>query len=196
MPPRKITAAAEPVNSEQLEKEEREQRQDPEADEPAAGSPAAPSTAAEPTLGEFEERAAEAEERAGAAEQRAEAAEGRVATLEEEMAELKRTLNKLLRAEKAKSADARAAEHVSFEIEDEQGFFLDMDRPYGVIVGDVELGYEQDGHQFGHDRKYVRSLPTKLRGCGRPFNPRLVGHVKPRPGLARADQLDGIRDRE
>jgi hypothetical protein len=185
---------SEPVNSEQLNEQERER----EGMEPENGSPT-PSPTAGPTDGELEERTAEAQERAGAAELRAEAAEQRAGSLEVEMAELRRILERLTRQVEAKSTDRSRAEARSalFEIDDnaDNAVVLDFDRPYGTIVGDVNLGFEQDGHHFGHDRQYVRSLPMKLRGCGRPFNPRLVGHVKPRPGLTRTpDVLEGFRE--
>lgn len=156
----------EPVNSEQLDRE--------------TSSPGGSAA----STGELEERAAEAEARA-------EGAERRVAGLEEEMAHLREQMALLMR--QARSPQERPDAVVEDADPRQPGTPLfDEDRPHGVVYGDAEVAYEQDGHQFGRDRRYLRTL--KHRGCGRPFNPRLVGLTKPRPGQTLADTLDGIRD--
>ena len=54
---------------------------------------------------------------------------------------------------------------------------FDEDSPHGIVVGDSEVAFVQNGHQFGRDRRY---LATEVhRGVARAFNPRLVGVVKP-----------------
>lgn len=69
---------------------------------------------------------------------------------------------------------------------------FDESQPHGVVWGDTQIAYVQDGHQFGRDRKYVQT--EKFRGSPRPFNVRLVGMVKPRNPQT-GDILDGFRDR-
>jgi hypothetical protein len=54
---------------------------------------------------------------------------------------------------------------------------FDEERPYGVVTGDHAAAYVQDGHQFGRDKRYLSDEP---KGSPKPFNPRLVGIVKPR----------------
>jgi len=93
-----------------------------------------------------------------------------------------------------------AAQAVTEEMDGARGAdgqpVFDEDQPHGVIYGDTEVAYEQDGHQFGRNRAYLRTLPTKLRGCQRPFNPRLVGFVRPRPNQKAVDALDWVRGRD
>ena len=52
---------------------------------------------------------------------------------------------------------------------------LDMDMPYGTIIGDSEAGYVQNGHRFAKDRRYMCEEP---KGVGKPFNIKLLGVVK------------------
>lgn len=163
-------AKADPVNSEQLEALE------------ATADPAQTRAAPGPSVGELEERAAVAEERA-------EAAERQVASFAEEMRILKEQMAALMRG--ARSPQQRP-DAVAADVPSSDQPLFEPDRPHGVILGDLEVAYEQDGHQFAHDRAYVRTL--KHHGAGRPFNPRLVGVVKPRPGQTLSDALDGFRD--
>lgn len=59
---------------------------------------------------------------------------------------------------------------------------FDESLPHGTVVGDTEVAYVQDGHQFGRDRRYLRT--ERHRGSPRPFNLKLVGVVKPRVAAA------------
>lgn len=60
---------------------------------------------------------------------------------------------------------------------------FDPDEPHGIVVGDSNVAYVQNGHQFGRDRQYLETEPN--RGSPKPFRPQLVGVVKP-PRLAPA----------
>lgn len=162
----KAAAPADPVNSEQLEMQE------------AAIAPAAAPGAT--SVGELEERTVEAE-------QRAEAAETRVLTLEQEMAILREQMKQLLKVAKTPRPAAEAAgELLPGEIP-----VFDEEMPHGVVTGDGDVAYVQNGHQFGRDRKYLATEPH--RGTPRAFNPRMVGWVKPKPGHVHVDALDGFR---
>ena len=52
---------------------------------------------------------------------------------------------------------------------------LDMDMPYGTVIGDAEAGYVQNGHRFAKDRRYLCEEP---KGVGKPFNIKMLGLVK------------------
>jgi len=161
--------AAEPVNSEQLEQ---------------LAAEAAP---AGPSFGELEERTAEAENRA-------EAAERRNAELAQELAELKAQFAQLARQARSPQSRPDSADSLNeAPLEAPSTPVFEETLPHGIVVGDAEVAYVQDGHQFGRDRQYLRT--EKHRGTPRAFNPRLVGWVKPRPGQQLADVLDGFRDR-
>lgn len=67
---------------------------------------------------------------------------------------------------------------------------FDPDEEHGTVWGDTEVAYVQCGHQFGRDRRYIRS--EENRGSPKAFNPRLIGVVK----LKSATVLDGFRDKE
>lgn len=169
----------EPVTSEELEAQEAVLAKAPQEPGPQSSAPGSP------TPGELEERAQEAENRA-------EAAERRVFSLEEEMRILRDQMAMLLRATRTPQLQPDAAGKTA----PENGLAVpvfDEEMPHGLVVGDTEVAYVQDGHQFGRDKKYLRT-EAKNMGCGRPFNPRLIGWVKPRPNQS-PDALDGFRDR-
>ena len=54
---------------------------------------------------------------------------------------------------------------------------FDETEPHGIVVGDSDVAFVQNGHQFGRDKKYLRD---ELRGSPKAFNPKLVGVVRPR----------------
>lgn|ERR1700679_1985000 len=56
---------------------------------------------------------------------------------------------------------------------------FDPDEPHGIVTGDSEVGFVQNGHQFSRDKRYLAT--EKYRGVPRAFNPRLVGVVRPKP---------------
>lgn len=157
-------AAADPVNSEQAEALE-----------------ATESLAAGPDTGELEERAVAAEDRAEAAERRADG-------LEEQVRRLNQQMQVLLRA--ARQPHGRT--DADPELEAGEAPELNEELPYGTVYGDTEIMYVQNGYQFAPDKSFVRREIN--RGAGRPFNHRLVGVVKPRPGQTSADALAGFRD--
>jgi hypothetical protein len=160
----KKTTAPEPLNSEQLA-----------AIEAVTGASA----------GELEERTVEAETRADAAERRA-------GELESELAKLQTQVAALMRAN-ASARSARRDELADVQPLDAEGLpVFDESTSHGVVVGDTEVAYVQNGHQFSRDKKFIAT--EQHRGVSRAFNPRLVGYVKPRPGAAVVDSLDGIRD--
>jgi hypothetical protein len=154
----------EPVNSEQL-------------DAMMEQAPAAT------TSGEVEEKIAEAELRAEGAERRAEA-------LASELETLKAQVAVLMRAARTPQARPDIVLEAGRVVGPEPVF--DENEPYGTVVGDPSIGFVQGGHQFDLSRKYVATEVN--RGCARPFNPRLVGLTKPRPGQTLSDALAGIRD--
>lgn len=59
-------------------------------------------------------------------------------------------------------------------IEGDEPLF-DPSEPHGVVTGDSEVGYVQNGHQFSRDRRYLATEAN--RGVARPFKPGLVGVV-------------------
>jgi len=52
---------------------------------------------------------------------------------------------------------------------------LDLEMPYGTVIGDAEAGYVQNGHRFAKDRRYICEEP---KGVGKPFNIKMLGLVK------------------
>jgi hypothetical protein len=52
---------------------------------------------------------------------------------------------------------------------------LDMDMPYGTVIGDSDAGFVQNGHRFSKDRRYLCEEP---KGVGKPFNIKMLGLVK------------------
>lgn len=159
----------EAVNSEQLDALE-------------AGRAGAEATPGAPSTGELEEKLAEAEDRAIAMERENAALKATIESFNERMAAL----------EKIKRQDRQAASGDDLLPGEEPVF--DENEPHGVVVGDLEIAYVQNGYQFGRDRKFITR--EKNRGVPRAFNPRLVGHVKPRPGQVAFDPLEGIRGKE
>jgi hypothetical protein len=173
--PKNTRAPAEPVNSEQAEALEAAAQPDPAPTPPAPG----------PSVGELEERAADAEDRAAAAETRA-------FSLEQEMSALKEQVALLMRAQRAAGV-ARAAPIEVFPDQVAGGKpTFDEDEPYGLVVGDSEIAYVQNGHQFDRAKNYLAT--EEHRGVPRPFNPRLIGVTKPRPGQSAVDGLADFRD--
>jgi hypothetical protein len=166
------TEPQEPVNSEQADAQEAAREAQSVATVPAG-----------PTAGELEERTVEAEARAEAAERDRDA-------MREEFTELKRQMAALM----ADRRRARPADPVpELDGAPEEGVpVFDENAPHGTVVGDPDVAYVQDGHQFGRDRRYLAT--ERLRGVPRAFNPRLVGQVKPRPGTRAVDGLEGFRD--
>lgn len=178
-PPKNTRLPTEPVNSEQAEALEASMT----AQDATGAAQATPG----PSVGELEERAAEAEERADAAETRA-------ATIEQEMAVLKEQIAQLMRAQRAagvpRSSPIEARVSRSTDT-DATPVFVE-DEPYGLVVGDSEVAFVQNGHQFDRAKRYL--VTEELRGVPRPFNPRLIGVTKPRPGQTLADSLADFRD--
>jgi hypothetical protein len=65
-------------------------------------------------------------------------------------------------------------------VEGDEPLFME-DEPHGLVTGDSEVGFVQNGHQFSRDKRYIAT--EKYRGVPRAFNPRLVGVVR-RPKTA------------
>jgi hypothetical protein len=53
---------------------------------------------------------------------------------------------------------------------------FDESEHYGLVVGDSDVAYVQNGHQFGRNKQYLRDEP---KGSPKAFNPKLVGVVRP-----------------
>lgn len=174
-PTKNTRAPAEPVNSEQLEGLEAAAQPDPVQTPPAPG----------PTTGELEERAADAEDRAAAAETRA-------FSLEQEMNELKAQVALLMKAQRAAGQPRSEPIEVFQGAKPGQTPFFEEDEPYGLVVGDTDIAYVQNGHQFDRAKRYLAT--EEHRGVPRPFNPRLIGVTKPRPGQNTVDGLADFRD--
>lgn len=156
---------AEPVNGEQLD---------------ASTQTQASLLNAGPTPGELEERTVTAEDRAAAAER--------------ENAELKATIARMDRALHALQRQSRETDPASDqEPLPGEGPVFDEQAPHGIVYGDPAIAYVQNGFMFARDKSFVARDPN--RGVGRAFNPRLVGKVKPRPGVeaSGSDPLDGFR---
>ena len=107
---------------------------------------------------------------------------------------LKEQIAQLMRAQRAAgipraaSIEARVSRGTD---SDETPVFVE-DEPYGLVVGDSEVAFVQDGHQFDRAKRYLAT--EELRGVPRPFNPRLIGVTKPRPGQTLGDSLADFRD--
>jgi hypothetical protein len=88
-------------------------------------------------------------------------------------------LMKEIRTKRAADAHVANPMPTSAEpIEGQEPIFLE-DEPHGVVTGDSEVGFVQNGHQFSRDKRYLAT--EKYRGVPRAFNPRLVGVVRPKP---------------
>lgn len=74
-------------------------------------------------------------------------------------------------------AKPRAAEPNQPRRNEDGDPIFDLEEPHGIVVGDSDVAYVQNGHQFGRDRKYIRDEP---KGSPKAFNPKLVGVVRPR----------------
>jgi hypothetical protein len=78
---------------------------------------------------------------------------------------------------KALRAKPRAPEPNQAKFNDDGEPVFDESEPHGLVVGDSDAAFVQNGHQFGRDKKYLRDEP---KGSPRAFNPKLVGLVRPR----------------
>ena len=97
------------------------------------------------------------------------------ADFEQLMAELRTQRSAAPRAPDAHLRDPiRTA---SEPVEGETPVFLE-DEPHGVVTGDSEVGFVQNGHQFSRDKRYLAT--ERHHGTPRPFNPRLVGITRAR----------------
>ena len=74
-------------------------------------------------------------------------------------------------------AKPKAAEPNKVQRNEDGDPVFDETLPHGVVTGDHDVAYVQNGHQYGRDKRYLGDEP---KGSPRPFNPRLVGVVKPR----------------
>ena len=108
--------------------------------------------------------------------------EERQAMLEEENLKLRASLARLEALLGAAGAPPAAQAAAAARRSGSEPVF-DPDEPHGIVVGDSEVAFVQNGHEFGRDKTYLRTDPN--HGSGRAFNPRLVGVVKP-PRLAPA----------
>jgi hypothetical protein len=70
----------------------------------------------------------------------------------------------------------RAAEPTIGKVNEDGDPVFDESEPFGLAVGDSEVAYVQNGHQYGRDKRYLRDEP---KGSPKAFNPKLVGIVKP-----------------
>lgn len=71
--------------------------------------------------------------------------------------------------------DLADAPKVEYDAQGKEIPRLDLDMPYGTVIGDAEAGYVQNGHRFGKDRRYLCEEP---KGVGKPFNLKMLGLVK------------------
>lgn len=122
-----------------------------------------------PTEAELEEAAADAENSIDLA------SENRI--LKAQLAELMARVDRLA-ADRGSSAEAELEAPIDV---DPNVPVFDETQPHGIVTGDSEVAFVQDGHQFGRDRRYIAT--EKNRGSPRAFNPRLVGVVR-KPKLA------------
>ena len=91
-------------------------------------------------------------------------------------------MRRLERMEKllAGTASPSPAELASQPVDPDNPPVFNEEAPFGQVWGSTEVAFVQNGHQFGHDKAYLRTEPN--RGVPRPFNPRLVGFVRrPKP---------------
>ena len=178
-PPKPTRAAPEPRTTEELEQLEAQRQAEAEPTDQQKAR-------AQIDVGELEERAQQAEDRA-------EAAERRVLTLEEEMNELRAQVAMLARGRSEAILAARIPRaDGAVEIDPDDPPIFDESLPHGIVVGDLEVAYVQNGHQFDRQQNYIAT--EQHRGTPRAFNPRLVGMTRPRPGQKALDPLEGFRD--
>lgn len=71
--------------------------------------------------------------------------------------------------------DLAAAPKVEYDAHGKEIPRLDLEMPYGTVIGDAEAGYVQNGHRFAKDRRYICEEP---KGVGKPFNIKMLGLVK------------------
>jgi len=72
-------------------------------------------------------------------------------------------------------AKPRAAEPNQPKRNEDGDPIFDEAEPHGLVVGDSDVAFVQNGHQFGRDKRYVRDEP---KGSPKAFNPKLVGVVR------------------
>jgi len=162
-PPKPTRAAPEPRTTEELEQLEAQRQAEAEPTDQQKAR-------AQIDVGELEERAQQAEDRAEAAERRM----------------LARGRSEAILAARIPRADG------AVEIDPDDPPIFDESLPHGIVVGDLEVAYVQNGHQFDRQQNYIAT--EQHRGTPRAFNPRLVGMTRPRPGQKALDPLEGFRD--
>lgn len=87
------------------------------------------------------------------------------------------TLEKLDRHVTGKKSEEDVAEEpvIEYDAQGREIPRLDMTMSYGIVVGDPDAGYVQNGHRFSKDRRYLCDEP---KGVGKPFNLKMLGLVK------------------
>jgi hypothetical protein len=107
------------------------------------------------------------------------AREARLAAMEERvMARLDR-LERIQAGEKVE-ADAELVRDLGpeeFHADGRAKPRFDGARSFGIVYGDPQVAYVQDGHQFSGDRRWVREEKGN-KGVGKPFNIKMLGLVK------------------
>jgi hypothetical protein len=86
----------------------------------------------------------------------------RLAAIDVQLAELK--------------AKPKAPEPNQGKVDEDGDPIFDEAESFGLVVGDSDAAYVQNGHQFGRDKRYLRDEP---KGSPKAFNPKLVGIVRP-----------------
>lgn len=121
----------------------------------------------EQTPEEREEALIERENALAAREARLQALEDRVMA----------SLEKLDRVTTGKPSEADKAEMpvIEYDAAGREIPRLDFDQSYGVVIGDPDAGYVQNGHRFSKDKRYLCEEP---KGVGKPFNIKMLGLVK------------------
>lgn len=103
------------------------------------------------------------------------AREARLAAME---SKVMAALERLERASAGAPSDEDLADQPKVEFDPVTGKEiprLDLEMPYGTVIGDAEAGYVQNGHRFAKDRRYLCEEP---KGVGKPFNIKMLGLVK------------------
>jgi hypothetical protein len=73
-------------------------------------------------------------------------------------------------------AKPKAPEPNQGKVDEDGDPVFDESEHYGLVVGDSDVAFVQNGHQFGRDKRYLRDEP---KGSPKAFNPKLVGVVRP-----------------
>jgi hypothetical protein len=122
-------------------------------------------------------REATAEEREETLQERENALAAREARMLAMEARMSAAMDRLERASAGTPSEEDLANEPKVEY-DEHGKEiprLDLDMPYGTVIGDADAGYVQNGHRFSKDRRYLCEEP---KGVGKPFNIKMLGLVK------------------